>query len=206
MVADDEKKTKKKSAKPKEEHPKEHKGEAPAKAEEKKTEAVSVPSAEKVAAAPAQQGEATTQKAKRKGKSKKDKKSSAIVARGKRKLSVARATVKPGKGIVRVNRMNVSALNNQYVRAIIVEPLRYLGPEANSVNIHVTVTGGGMLGQAQAARTAIANALSGYFEDMNLKDKFVSIDRSLIVEDTRRVESKKYRGPKARARFQKSYR
>ncbi len=145
------------------------------------------------------------QKAKRKGKAKKEK-TKVRVARGKRKLSVARATVKPGKGVIRVNRMNVTALNNHYVRAIIVEPLRYLGPEANGINISVTVTGGGMLGQAQAARTAIANALSEYFEDMNLKDKFVAIDRSLIVEDTRRVESKKYRGPKARARFQKSYR
>ena len=62
------------------------------------------------------------------------------------------------------------------------------------------------MGQAQAARTAIANALVAYFDGMNLKEKFNSIDRSLIVDDTRRVEPKKFRGPKARARFQKSYR
>ncbi|MBI5046887.1 30S ribosomal protein S9, partial [Candidatus Micrarchaeota archaeon] len=36
--------------------------------------------------------------------------------------------------------------------------------------------------------------------------KFLSIDKSLLIEDTRRVESKKFHGPKARARFQKSYR
>ncbi len=62
------------------------------------------------------------------------------------------------------------------------------------------------MGQAQAARTAIANALVEYFGEMNLREKFVEIDRSLVVEDTRRVEPKKYRGPKARARYQKSYR
>jgi len=112
----------------------------------------------------------------------------------------------PGKGIVRFNKVDVRSLQNKYVRDTITEAIRYLGPEANSIDILVNVEGGGTMGQAQAARTAIANALCGYFEDMKLKDKFAEIDRSLVVEDTRRVESKKYRGPKARARFQKSYR
>ncbi len=130
----------------------------------------------------------------------------AVVARGKRKESVARATVTAGKGTVRVNSVNVTALQNKYLRYMITEPLSYIGAEANEVDISVNVSGGGMTGQAQAARTAIANALAGYFEGMNLRDKLISIDRSLIIEDTRRVEPKKYRGPKARARFQKSYR
>jgi len=129
-----------------------------------------------------------------------------FVLRGKRKESVARATISAGKGIVRVNSLNVSSINNHYVREIIVEPLRYIGPEANNVDISITVRGGGVMGQAQAARTAIANALVAYFDTMNLAEKFDGIDRSLIIEDTRRVETKKFRGPKARARFQKSYR
>jgi len=134
------------------------------------------------------------------------KKTKAFVARGKRKTSVARATVIAGKGIVRINSMNVNSLNNPYVRDIILEPLRYLGPEANAIDISINVNGGGRMGQAQAARTAIANALIGFFDTMDLKTKFIDIDRSLVVEDTRRVETKKYKGPKARARFQKSYR
>ena len=129
-----------------------------------------------------------------------------IVARGKRKTAVARATIKPGKGVIRFNRVLLDAYNNKYIREIIREPVRYVGPEVNSVDISVNVFGGGSMGQAQAARTAIANALVQYFEGMNLKEKFMSIDRSLIIEDTRRVETKKYRGPKARARYQKSYR
>lgn len=70
----------------------------------------------------------------------------------------------------------------------------------------MNVSGGGTMGQAQAARTAIAHALVMYFDQMNLREKFISIDRSMLIEDTRRVEPKKFRGPKARARFQKSYR
>jgi len=129
-----------------------------------------------------------------------------VVVRGKRKESTARARIKKGKGNVRINHKLVASFNNKYIRAIIMEPLRYMGPEANEIDIHVSVSGGGAMGQAQAARTAIAKALVAYFDKLNLKEKFISIDRSLIVEDTRRVEPKKYRGPKARARYQKSYR
>ncbi len=137
---------------------------------------------------------------------KKAPKGKVIIARGKRKECKARARIKAGKGAIRINKNSLESFNNKYVREIIREPLRYLGPEANEIDISVKVEGGGMMGQAQAARTAIAKALVEYFDKMNLKEKFGSIDRSLIVEDTRRVEPKKYRGPKARARYQKSYR
>jgi small subunit ribosomal protein S9 len=144
-------------------------------------------------------------KAKKKKAPKKEAKK-VFVVRGKRKESIARATISAGKGVVRVNSLNVSSINNHYIREIIVEPLRYIGPEANNVDISITIRGGGVMGQAQAARTAIANALAKYFDGMNLREKFLAIDKSLIIEDTRRVETKKFRGPKARARFQKSYR
>ncbi|MBU0590599.1 30S ribosomal protein S9 [Candidatus Micrarchaeota archaeon] len=149
-----------------------------------------------------------TAKKPRKKRSTAKKKSSVkvCVARGKRKESIARATIKEGKGVIRINSHNISSLPNSYVREIIREPLNYVGPEANTIDISINVNGGGMMGQAQAARTAIANALVMYFDTMNLKEKFILIDRTLVVEDTRRVEPKKYRGPKARARFQKSYR
>ncbi len=129
-----------------------------------------------------------------------------FVARGKRKESVARTTIQAGKGVIRINSQSLSSFGNRYVREIIGEPLRYMGPEATTVDLSVNVNGGGVMGQAQAARTSIAKALVLYFEDLNLKEKFNSIDRSLIIEDTRRVERKKYCGPKARARYQKSYR
>lgn len=139
-------------------------------------------------------------------KKKKDPKGKVTIARGKRKECKARARIKKGSGAIRINCMSLQSFNNKYIREIIREPLRYLGPEANEIDISVLVKGGGVMGQAQAARTAIAKALVEYFDKMDLKEKFSSIDRSLLVEDTRRVESKKYRGPKARARYQKSYR
>lgn len=147
-----------------------------------------------------------TPEKKRKKVSPKKKVTKAFVARGKRKECVARASIKEGKGNIRMNSINIMALNNNYIREIIKEPMRYIGPEANVVDISVNVNGGGVMGQAQAARTAIANALIKYFDKLNLREKFMEIDRSLVIEDIRRVEAKKYRGPKARARFQKSYR
>ncbi len=130
-----------------------------------------------------------------------------VVVRGKRKESVARATIRKGRGVVRVNKINVNALSNRYMRELIREPLRFVGVEVNSVDISVNVVGGGSMGQAQAARTAIANALVEYFDsDKSLMDRMFAYDKFMIVEDSRRVEPKKYKGPKARARFQKSYR
>lgn len=201
---------KKKKAKQKAAKPKEEPGiEAPKAAEAHKAEAHAPKPPE--GAAPAEpkheaKAEKPEPKARKKKAGSKKPATKAFVARGKRKESVARATITAGKGVIRVNSRNVESINNPYVRDIIREPLRYIGPEANTVNISVNVNGGGTMGQAQAARTAIANALSMYFDTMNLREKFVNIDRSLVIEDTRRVETKKFRGPKARARFQKSYR
>ncbi len=148
----------------------------------------------------------TTARKKPPRKKKTRKKGKVVVARGKRKESKARARIKEGKGDIRINHKSLYSFTNKYVQEIIREPLRYLGPEANEIDISVSVSGGGIMGQAQAARKAIAKALVAYFDTLNLKEKFISIDRSLVVEDVRRVEAKKYRGPKARARYQKSYR
>ncbi len=201
---EEKKETKKKVTKKKAEPTKE----APKK-EEKKVEAkVEKPTVEaKIETPKVEKPEPKKEAPKKKTKKKKAKKvTRAIVARGKRKECVARATIKEGKGLVRFNRMQISALNNTYIQQIITEPLGYVGADANGIDVSVNVNGGGTMGQAQAARVAIANALILYFQDKKLRDKFISIDRSLVIEDTRRVETKKFRGPKARARYQKSYR
>ncbi|MBI5046888.1 30S ribosomal protein S9, partial [Candidatus Micrarchaeota archaeon] len=117
----------------------------------------------------AEKVEEKAEKAPKKKKKAAKKSTRAFVARGKRKLSIARATIQAGKGVVRVNKQNISALQNSYVRQIILEPIRYLGPEATEIDVSVNVIGGGMMGQAQAARTAIANALVQYFDQANLK-------------------------------------
>ncbi len=142
----------------------------------------------------------TTTKSKKKVKGKK-----VAVARGKRKEAIARAVVKEGKGRFTFNKKSVSSLNNTYFQELLREPL-YIATGSEKLDISVTVKGGGALGQIQAARRAIAVALVEFFGDEKLWDKFYEADKFLVVEDPRRVEPKKYKGRKARARFQKSYR
>ena len=137
---------------------------------------------------------------------KKEKKPSTFVMRGKRKEAVARAAIKKGKGLVRYNKVPIDALTNRYVRETLLDPLRKCGDLWNRVDINVTTHGGGTMGQAQAGRVAIAHALIEFSGDDALRAHFIKTDRTLIAEDSRRVEPKKYKGPKARARFQKSYR
>ncbi|MEM2963582.1 MAG: 30S ribosomal protein S9 [Candidatus Anstonellales archaeon] len=135
------------------------------------------------------------------------KKMIAIVTRGKRKESIARASIKNGKGLVSINGIPINAYSTPLARSIITEPLSAFPQLSQKVDIKVRVTGGGVIGQAQACRTAIARALLKHSgEDQTIKAQMQQIDRFLLLEDSRRVEPKKYKGPKARARFQKSYR
>ncbi|MFA6214770.1 MAG: 30S ribosomal protein S9 [Candidatus Micrarchaeia archaeon] len=134
------------------------------------------------------------------------KKEAPSVFRGKRKESIARASISKGKGVVRINSTRVDAIDNKYVRQLVSEPLSLAPEVASQVDIAVNVFGGGQMGQAQACRTAIARALVGFSGDEAIRHRMVEYDRFMLAEDFRRVEPKKYKGPKARARFQKSYR
>lgn len=132
-----------------------------------------------------------------------------ITTSAKRKSAVARATLMQGSGRIFVNRTDVNAINSRYVRESILEPVKISGITidiANNSDINVTVRGGGASGQAQAARSAIAKAISEASKSDIVRKMYLDYDRTLLVDDIRRVESKKFEGPKARARFQKSYR
>lgn len=133
-------------------------------------------------------------------------KAKVVFTRGKRKEAVARASVRKGSGIVRINRMGLSTITNHYLRSIIGEPLEMAGEAVRGVDIEVSVHGGGPMGQAEAARMAIARGLVEFTGDDGLRKAMLERDRHMLSEDSRRVEPKKYKGPKARARFQKSYR
>jgi len=127
-----------------------------------------------------------------------------FVERGKRKRAIARATIKEGTGLLKINNLGINAFTSPIERELILEPFRFV--DASKIDVSVNVRGGGRMGQAQAARTAIARALVAYTGDEELRKRFMEFDRSLLVEDPRRVEPKKFKGPKARARFTKSYR
>ena len=76
----------------------------------------------------------------------------------------------------------------------------------NQVDIKINVRGGGFVGQAEAARTAIARGLISYFEDEGFKEMLIQYDRTIVSGDPRRTEPKHFGGPSSRSRFQKSYR
>jgi small subunit ribosomal protein S9 len=129
-----------------------------------------------------------------------------ISSSGKRKTSIARASFKEGPGIVRINKKLLDVVEPALVREKIQQPLYLAGDLAKRLNISVTIRGGGVMGQADAARTAIARGLIDWTNDLNLKDLFLKQDRSLLVNDYRQKEPKKFGGKGARARRQKSYR
>ena len=126
---------------------------------------------------------------------------------GKKKTAVARATVRDGEGRVRINSQPVELVEPEMARLKMLEPFRIAGDELrDEVDIDVTVDGGGFSGQADATRTAIARGLVEHLNDAELRDAFMEFDRSLLVNDVRQSEPKKWGGPGARARYQKSYR
>ncbi|SFC50450.1 small subunit ribosomal protein S9 [Halobiforma haloterrestris] len=126
---------------------------------------------------------------------------------GKKKTAVARATVRDGEGRVRINSQPVELVEPEMSRLKMLEPFRIAGEELrNEVDVDVDVEGGGISGQADAVRTAIARGIVQHTNDAELRDAFMEFDRSLLVNDVRQSEPKKWGGPGARARYQKSYR
>ncbi|MHA1302386.1 MAG: 30S ribosomal protein S9 [Candidatus Heimdallarchaeaceae archaeon] len=130
-----------------------------------------------------------------------------IVTSGKRKTAIARATIKEGKGRIRINGVPLEVLPNELQR-VKIEEIFYLSGQnlKDKVDIKVNVRGGGYMGQAEAVRTAIARGLINYFEDDGIKERLIIYDKTIVSGDPRRTEPKHFGGPSARSRFQKSYR
>lgn len=130
-----------------------------------------------------------------------------VHASGKRKKAIARATLKVGKGKIKINNTPLDLYEPKLARLKLREPLILAGDVVNKLDIEVNVKGGGINGQADASRLAIAKALVDYVKGGKLKEKFLAYDRNLLVADVRRKEvSKPNRHGQARAKVQKSYR
>jgi small subunit ribosomal protein S9 len=126
---------------------------------------------------------------------------------GKKKTAIARATVREGTGKVRINSRPVELFDPETAKLKMLEPFRIVDAGLrDDFDIDVDVEGGGVMGQADAARTAIARGLVQQTNDAELRDAYMEFDRSLLVNDVRQSEAKKWGGPGARARYQKSYR
>ncbi|MFX1300127.1 MAG: 30S ribosomal protein S9 [Promethearchaeota archaeon] len=130
-----------------------------------------------------------------------------IISSGKRKAAIARATIREGTGRVFINKIPIENFSPLMARYIIEEPLLLASDEVKSnVDIRVNVRGGGVMGQAQASRIAIARGLVDFTKSVDLRRQFVEYDRTLMAGDSRQKEKKKFGGPGARAKRQKSYR
>jgi len=139
----------------------------------------------------------------------KEAKKKIITISGKRKTAIAKATIKDGTGIIKINKKPIDTFSF-FRRLSLIEPLRIaenvLKEKAKTYNIDVVVIGGGSESQVEAARLAIARALVAFTQSAELRASYLNYDRSLLVADVRRKEQRKPGDSKARAKRQKSYR
>ena len=132
-----------------------------------------------------------------------------VLVKSKRKEAIARASAKAGTGRISINGRNINSIESDVYRSAIEEPINLSSITkelAGRMELKIRAQGGGASGQAQAIRSAIAKAISKFAETDTVRKEYMRYDRSLLVDDYRRVEPKKFNGPKARARNQTSYR
>jgi len=123
-------------------------------------------------------------------------------ATGKRKDAVARVWIKPGSGKVVVNGKDQDKYFARPVLQLILrQPFQVAGVEGE-FDVHATVKGGGLTGQAGAVKHGISKALQLY--DPSLRGALKAA--GFLTRDSRVVERKKYGRPKARKSFQFSKR
>ena len=138
-----------------------------------------------------------------------------------RKTASAHVYITKGIGKVRINNIPVEMLEPEAAREVVLMPLEIIGEEfRDKINISVRVKGGGFMGQAYAIATAISRSLIGLTKSKkepkdhpfnkskreDFKKRIGDFDQYLISGDARRKEPKKFGGPGARRRKQKSYR
>ncbi|WFD03541.1 40S ribosomal protein S16 [Malassezia obtusa] len=133
---------------------------------------------------------------------------------GKKKTATAVAHAREGKGLIRLNGKPLSLVTPDTLRLKAFEPVLVVGQDKfANVDLRIRASGGGHVSQIYAIRQAIAKALVAYYAKyydaasaLELRQLFISYDRTLLIADPRRCEPKKFGGRGARARRQKSYR
>ena len=141
-----------------------------------------------------------------KEKTEKAEKRRVVLVTGKRKTAIARAIVKNGSGKTFINGIPLLTYTPMVSRIKISEPLVLSGERYKVLDFNVRVNGGGVMGQAEAARMAIAKGLVAWTRSSELRRTMTNYDRTMLAGDPRRKEPKKFGGPGARRREQKSYR
>ncbi|CAN8255912.1 unnamed protein product [Cochlearia groenlandica] len=133
---------------------------------------------------------------------------------GRKKTAVAVTHCKRGCGLIKLNGSPIELIQPEILRFKVFEPVFLLGKHRFAgVDMRIRVNGGGHTSQVYAIRQSIAKALVAFYQKFvdeqskkEIKDILVRYDRTLLVADPRRCETKKFGGKGARSRFQKSYR
>ena len=125
---------------------------------------------------------------------------------GARKTARATAAILPGAGRIRVNGTPVEIWEPEVARLHLLGPVTIVGDLREKFDIDVSVTGGGFMGQADAAAMAIARAYIDQVRGSELREKMNAYNKYLLSGDPRQAEPKKFGGPGARRKRQKSYR
>ena len=137
-----------------------------------------------------------------------------------RKTASAHVYITKGQGRVRINNVPVEMIPQDTARETILAPLEITGDLRDKIDISVRVRGGGYMGQASAIATGISRALIGWTKSKkepkehpfpkstrdDLRKRILDFDKYLVSGDARQKEPKKFGGPGARRRKQKSYR
>ncbi|HXV59525.1 MAG TPA: 30S ribosomal protein S9 [Vicinamibacteria bacterium] len=121
---------------------------------------------------------------------------------GKRKSSIARVYLRPGRGDIRINKRTVDEyFRSEALKMIVKQPLA-LTESTSKFDIYANIQGGGLTGQAWAMRLGIARALCEFNQELRPRLK----EGGFLTRDSRIKERKKYGQPGARKRFQYSKR
>jgi len=130
-----------------------------------------------------------------------------IIASGKRKTAIARAILTEGSGKISINKKDYKNLQI-FDKLKIEEPLRIAEKILGKLNfdVDIYVRGGGEKGQIEAARLALAKAITKFANSEVLTKAYLDYDRNLLVADVRRKEAYKPGDSKARKKRQSSKR
>ncbi len=132
-------------------------------------------------------------------------KKAGMQVKSKKKTAIARATIKKGNGKIKINHLSINAYAEGHIKEMLDEPIKIAEDTINEFDINITVKGSGRMSQIFAVRSVIAKAIVKA-KGKKYRDLFMLYDRALLVDDVRKVETKKPLGTKARKKKQKSKR
>jgi small subunit ribosomal protein S9 len=125
---------------------------------------------------------------------------------GSRKTSRATAAIHAGQGRIRVNGVPLEICQPEVARLHMLSPVMVVGELREKYDIDVNVSGGGFMSQADAVAMSIARAYVDQTKGADIRDKITAFSKYLLSGDPRQTEPKKFGGPGARRKRQKSYR